>query len=260
MAPIERNGQEIDSIKLNNSEIDTVEVNGQVVFNSQLVVAQSNLTNWYPFDPDRFGGVRTDDVSSIIGGTADSTNYSLSVDGPVFETNVGATEYGKNAYDFNQTTTDRLIIDGAFGFGDTSERTVSAWATFNDSTDSYGCLYGDYTAGGDNIFRYGNNNATTEVYSIGIDGESVSGFPRQSYGFKLWTLTYDGNNFRAYFDGVKQDTLADDPPVSGGDNFKIGNRGGLEDESWGGYITDFRIYNRALTDTEVNQIYLNTEP
>jgi len=224
-----------------------------------------NLTNWYPFDPDTYGGSRTDDVTANVGGSGDDTAYDITdVTNVTYQTDVGPSKFGSNAYLFDPNGgTGRLRLDSSFGFGSTAERTVNVWATFSNDNSDYASLYGDYSGVNDNIWRYQENGGDMVLYANYDDGDgsqTVAGFSRQVYGWKMWTVVYTGNEVRFYFDGVKQDTHTGVGFKTGGHEFALGARDGRNDkESWGGYITDFRIYNRALSDSEVSDIYSNTE-
>ena len=71
--------------------------------------------------------------------------------------------------------------------------------------------------------------------------------------------TYDAStNFRIFYrNGVAGDagnTAAND--FSGGTNFYISGWGhGANIQKWNGFIDDVRVYNRALTPSEIKRLY-----
>ena len=73
--------------------------------------------------------------------------------------------------------------------------------------------------------------------------------------YEEWTHfvgTYDGNTIRAYING----SLVDEKSWSG--NISDPDRVltfGYFGEFWRGYLDDVRIYNRALTEAEIEQLY-----
>jgi Concanavalin A-like lectin/glucanases superfamily len=68
--------------------------------------------------------------------------------------------------------------------------------------------------------------------------------------------TYDGTNQRIYLDGVLGETQASGPPT---DNTVIANIGtlgsGEPGYNFNGSLDDLRVYNRALSASEVKQLY-----
>jgi hypothetical protein len=67
--------------------------------------------------------------------------------------------------------------------------------------------------------------------------------------------TYDGNDVRAYLNGVPAGTNTMAGTISDlNEPLTIGKRAGAY-PFWGGYIDSLRIYNRTLTPGEVTQLY-----
>jgi len=86
---------------------------------------------------------------------------------------------------------------------------------------------------------------------------SVSGLKGQ---FGQVGLRYDGQTVDLIKKGAVVDsTVASlNPPQS---QAKIGHRtNGFASEHFGGIIDSFRIYDSALSDSQINQIHLNTKP
>jgi hypothetical protein len=71
-------------------------------------------------------------------------------------------------------------------------------------------------------------------------------------------LTYDGARLVAYLNGVQQWSVVDTRVLSTvGQSVAIGNGGGVS--SFSGAIDDVRLYNRALSATEVAQLYAQSK-
>jgi len=95
---------------------------------------------------------------------------------------------------------------------------------------------------------------TTSTYTI---DSADAAWPNDSEWHHA-VAVYDGSNGRVYIDGVQSgsDTSATGTINSTSNTVKIGRRSdGFGDTD--GKIQDVRIWNRALTATEVRQLYLN---
>lgn len=102
-------------------------------------------------------------------------------------------------------------------------------------------------------------------------GDNISYTPTlnwQNYNGKwsLYTATYDGSIIKVYFDGVLAGTSS---PVTLNITTSTGSFSGVygdlaigsrwrDQRVWGDYLSDMRIYNYALTDAEVLDLYNQT--
>jgi hypothetical protein len=71
-------------------------------------------------------------------------------------------------------------------------------------------------------------------------------------------LTYDGSNLRAYLNGTLQWTTSDTiTPITSGKTVLIGNgtANGASTAPFDGAMDDVRFYNRALSASEIKQLY-----
>jgi hypothetical protein len=92
-------------------------------------------------------------------------------------------------------------------------------------------------------------------------GEIGSGWDGVNYHDGQWHLvvfTYDGSTTRLYVDGILKEQgsgtgVIDSPPVAliGQLNFSSPSNGSV----FGGIIDDVRVYNRALTESEIQALY-----
>lgn len=84
-----------------------------------------------------------------------------------------------------------------------------------------------------------------------------------SVPYNNWThivITFDQINNKIYINGELNTSISTiDLPDNVTSTFYIGNRGG-EDRAFDGIIDDVLIYNRLLSDTEVNLLFHNTLP
>jgi hypothetical protein len=115
----------------------------------------------------------------------------------------------------------------------------------------------------DFLFGYGSNNILVWMHGIGTGVTSgISGDPTNWYHITMvWNrtaLTYTG-----YINAASPVTSATVPELTGFggvNSIKIGARGDGASPFANGSISDVRIYNRALSATEVEALYNATKP
>ena len=102
-------------------------------------------------------------------------------------------------------------------------------------------------------FARGRYNTATDALLVDQDlGTSV---------FHQLAMTYDGTNIRGYIDGslVGTPTASSGNGASGGsDSFNIGqyiSSSGAGGDWWGGIADDVAVFSRALTNTEIANLY-----
>ena len=155
-----------------------------------------------------------------------------------------------NAGSFNGTASNISITSSGFPAG-ASSRTVSAWVQ-TTSTDLQ------------EVLSYG-TGATGQVFTVGVWGGQIfiSSWASPQYTVSApnvnngsWhhiAVTYDGINASTYMDGILLDTRAFAINTVLGTAY-IGSRV-LPLEFFNGQIDEVGIWNRALTDAEVSQLY-----
>jgi hypothetical protein len=134
---------------------------------------------------------------------------------------------------------------------------------------------GTLTSGTVSVWVYRNR---TGVYEIMLE-DTVSNISFEGDSpFSMWTAnscqtdfatiptgqwshlvgTWDGTTNRTYLNGVQSSANACATPPSALSRFSIGGRfnGSVTSENFSGKMDELRIYNRALTATEVKQLYL----
>jgi|GEM_PF-301141 len=94
------------------------------------------------------------------------------------------------------------------------------------------------------------NGSKQEVWSDGIQG-----YDTETLSLDEWyhvALTYDNSKIKLYLNGLLKDIKEVSGNISSEDILLISNYRGL---SFNGTIDEFRIYNRALSENEVKEIY-----
>ena len=138
-------------------------------------------------------------------------------------------------YPRSLTSNARKIIS----HGDTS--TASGYGYRLDASDTY-VRFGFYASGG-HLFTY-NTPLTLDEWA-------------------LVTATYDGANVKIYLDGVKvsEQAAVFDMDARPAYPVRIGtpNSGADTGRVWDGYLDEVRIYDKALSEQEVKQLYYATK-
>jgi len=250
-------GTNIDSIRLGDgtgiAEVRTGA--GDVVFSAfSPPVAYQNLIAWYPFDSSFYGGSNADDVTAIIGGSGDDTAYDGTVVGATYQSSGGGTDInaGPNsgAFDFDGSN-DRIELP-TDGF-DWSNKSISVWSN-SQARDGGVFMAKD----GDQVRLQDDAGATFE--NDGSFGSVNLTNPQNQWVH--FCLTNDGSTVEAFVDGSSQGTDSWPGPVTTVPDLFIGANNDVEfgtvTNFYDGLIDDFRIYNKRLTSSEVNQIITNT--
>lgn len=150
--------------------------------------------------------------------------------------------------------------------GSLSRFTVEAWVYFNSipTTDYFPSIVTNTYLGGSNVnFSLGFNGANgTGFWNGRLCGGFFNGAWRNTLGFipaiNTWyniCVTYDGTTVRFYNNGVQDSFLTyTGTPATSGSGVRIARR--WDDTNYiDGYIPVVRIYNRALSATEVKANY-----
>jgi len=233
-------------------------------------VAYDNMVAWYPFDSDFYGGVNTSDATALVSGSADSTAYDGTTNQLTYRSTDGVTDIndGANSGAFegnNSTGLDIPVLPLA------TQWTMTAWGYFfNNNNEIQHLVMVDASGWNDDVFvgynadgnsissgmaavHQDSNNQVRTVADSGID-------PVNNTWYHL-AATSDGNTLRFYLDGVEEASAnkagndlnwGSERHIIGGHRFTTR---GLE-----GYVDDVRFYNTALTQSQINDIYLNTQP
>lgn len=137
----------------------------------------------------------------------------------------------------------------------TGELSISAWV-YTGSTNTYQIIAGRLAAGQDNYSLYFDD---TGKFGFEVNG-AIGANSTTSYVANRWyyvTGTFTPNtSIKIYVNGVLEDTNTTSVPASidnASQNFQVGRAaGGFGDLN--GKVDELRVYKRALTSSEVNQL------
>ncbi|UXF50079.1 hypothetical protein 7865G3C2_7 [Haloquadratum phage sp.] len=228
------------------------------------IVAPSDLVAWYPFRQGT--GV---DATAGIDAFGDTTDYSATVNGATYKPSGGVTDIqtGANsgAFEFDGTdddiTSNKALPTDVHG---TSPRTVMYWVkpqVIRDAGQTHVLLGADNQ--GDSfgaLHRDNNGNARLRFVGFGNSFDFDTGKNLSLNSFQHIALTYDGSVVCVFVNGTET-------PISGVSRslntpqreINIAQR---QDNilHLDGLIDGVRVYDTNLPQSQINQIYLNTEP
>jgi len=266
MIPTSIDGTDITGATIDGTDVQEITVDGQTVFTAgpTLPVAYSNLVAWYPFDSAEYGGSNADDVTAIIGGSGDDTAYDGTVSGANYQSSGGVTDInaGANsgAFDFNGSND---IINTNFDIGTTSQFTIMCW--FESGSTNLQAILGQIQFGGPGV---------AEEYGLGITGQGDLVFTMRELNhnprielttsFTTNTLThacarFDNGSMTLFVNGSVANTDTFNSSISPTVNLTIGNRFNFQNLAIDGRVDDARLYDVALSNSQINQIYQNTD-
>ncbi|MBP9758376.1 prepilin-type N-terminal cleavage/methylation domain-containing protein [Candidatus Dojkabacteria bacterium] len=228
-----------------NADTFALEVSTEVVSTPTPDIV-TGLMGWWKMDEASWGTV-TD--SSGNGNNGTTVNGASIVGG----------KYG-NGGNFVRASSQRVIIpdnSALEGFGTMS---VSAWV--NAASNPPDTTTHTILAKGDNTYRLYVGWPKTYTFDMDTPGGicyTDSGVQMNStVGWVNVVGTYNGANCKIYINGELKATY----PISPGgavltNNYELwfGNNSQYTFRSWDGKMDDIRIYNRALSDTEVQALY-----
>ena len=212
-----------------------------------------DLVAWYRFED----GDARDYTATLDAQFADSTAYDGTVNGATFQSNGGVTDFenGTNsgAFDFDN---DNIEVS----LPTYSQLSVSVWVNWDDFNTSYLGPFDTYGSIDTHQFTFHDDGGDSGVLAcLTPDGTFQFG----SVSPDEWThllATYDGSTVTTYLNGSQANSgsasfSADLSEVGIGARF-----GDTTTVVADGRIDDVRIYNRALTSSEVTDIYNATKP
>jgi len=270
MIPTSIDGTDITGATIDGTDVTEITVDGDTVFTAQtLPVAYSNLVAWYPFDSSFYGGSNADDVTAILGGSGDDTAYDGIVSGATHQSSGGSTDINagdsSGYYDFASndeidTQTNVLTSFGPNG----NPFSYSAWFKFtnlfdNDYKPILGNLF-DHTL----LFHWRSGLNRGLGFNVNDDGVEEFYYSGSNLSNGEWfhaVATYDGSGgVNLYVDATNNTNLLEGGRIpQSNTDFYIGNYGNSSYDS-AANIDDVRVYDKALSSSEVTQIFNNTKP
>jgi len=270
MPPTSIDGTDITGATIDGQDVEEITVDGQTVFSAvptiNFPVAYSNLVAWYPFDSATYGGSNADDVTAILGGSGDDTDYDGTVNGATYQSSGGVTDIraGANSGAFDFDGSNDIIDIGIISAIANSEATVCGWIKPNLTTSRQTLinLNGPGGINVDSIFMACWDNG--ELLMHYAAGGSRNQIVENSYAANTYVhmaLTRDSSDVKFYKNGSQINSRTDGGAIS---SFTDGTIGSFDSGGASGFmngeIDDVRIYNTALTSSQINQIYQNTQP
>jgi len=258
MIPTSIDGTDITGATIDGTDVTEITVDGQTVFSAQtLPVAYSNLVAWYPFDSAEYGGFNADDVTAIIGGSGDDTAYDGTVNGATYQSSDGVTDInaGANSGAFDFDGSDDIALGNDSGL-EQVPGTYCGWMKMDINDIQY--IFGG--AAGANMWLSIRLETDLNRFTVGWGGnfENVSVTVDTNEWYHVAARINNSSDVDMILDGLVLGTNTGSEGNNGDDKY-IGSR----DDSFGrldGTVDDFRIYNTALTNTQINQIITNTQP
>ena len=139
---------------------------------------------------------------------------------------------------------------------DLTKFSISAWIKVDNSDPGFTkAILAKETGGTADGYALGQYN---NQWIFWISGNSITSSTGWILGqWKHLVGTYDGTSMKLYLDGVQIGTTIAATMVNNDDEVTIGRwiREGAPERYWDGAIDDIRIYNKALSIEEIEQIY-----
>jgi hypothetical protein len=141
--------------------------------------------------------------------------------------------------------------------------TVSLWINPSSSQVGTGELIRNGT-GGDENYGFNLGNPSGGNYEIRLEGYNGTFVKATTVGYfipaNLWSqvvlIFTQGQNFQVYLNGIFQEAVSF-PYITNlsTSNLNVGGNGGSVSQGYNGSFDDVRIYNRALSASEIQAIY-----
>lgn len=178
----------------------------------------------------------------------------------------GNTPFGSNTGTSFVTGRDGVTANGALNINNTgsiatitglpygnSARTVSLWVKTNNMNSSYNMIFSYGQGSSSNAIgaSYNANNCEMFGYANNLSIPSTN----TNNTWYHFVYTYDGTNAKIYKNGVLLTTQTKNwNTINSSNAFKLGRGVGNEFE-FNGAIDDLKIYNYAVTDADVSNLY-----
>lgn len=209
----------------------------------------TGLVHYWKFDNNTF----TDSVGSL---TFNNTNSVYNTSGRI-----------GGCRSFNSGTTGQYIKTSNEAFGGAGvSASMSFWAySYGNQASTAGLFFKCDVANGDQstfgVQYVGTNELAVSVFTVNSSFNFGPPYPTMSHN--VWNhvvLVYDATagNFHLYINNSKSTVVAD---TSGLRSYNSGWKAGMQKtsaRSFSGKIDEIAIWNRALSDAEVTQLYNNS--
>jgi len=230
---------------------------GTILYSAEPAIPDSGVARWTFDDADTSDSTAVD-VWNDNNGTINGATTGVGGSNQTYTTN--------EAYDFDGTD-DYVAIDQVSDQINGSQQfSVCAWgyATNLPSGGSGGSPNDNQliNIGADTVFILARDDGTWRYGILEDGGTYVQASSSTSYNENVWihhVVTWDGATVRGYQDGAEVTTASGSGDADGGrQDSRIGSTAppdGSSSRVWDGRIDDIRIYNKALTASEVDNLY-----
>jgi hypothetical protein len=224
------------------------------------VPVTDGLVAWY-----RFADGDATDYTNELGVGTNQTAFDGTVNGASFDQSGGVTDFrnGSQSGAFDFDGVDDFIKPNAQPLDSTSDMTVSFFVS-PDDTDISRLLHTNNDQNGFRIF-YDNEtvDGSLSLFEDSGNRDAFTTTPSVPIGqFTQIAVTFDSSLTEANLltNGTLRDTITTTGSGSDPIDVEIGGAAFKGSFFFNGIIDDVRIYDRALSVSEINQIYQNTKP
>jgi CSLREA domain-containing protein len=160
---------------------------------------------------------------------------------------------------FNRTdSVEYVTMSGTTQIDQAQELTLSTWVNLGSTPAGSGYTYMRFITLGNEkaVLRYADLDGSGKLqFYMKIDESILSVAVDPVWQTDTWyhvAGTYDGSNMRLYLNGVEQGSYSTSGTVANGDGIILSGSGA--DENLDGLMDDVRVYNRALSATQIGDM------
>jgi len=243
--PINIDGSDITGATIDGTDVQEVTVDGTQVFSA---IPDSGVSRWTFDDADTDSGTATDVWNGNDG----------TINGPTTgQAGVSNTYDSGESYSYDETD-DSVDIGNVSDF-DLQNFSFAAWIYDDGGTNREGIYWNNASDANGNGWKIATINDEIEVNIIDSNGGSnvfTTSYTQQTPQHIV--VTYDGSDLKIYVNGSESASQSLSITVSyGSDPTAFGYRPVAGDRYFGGRIDDSRLYSKALSSTEVSNLYNN---
>lgn len=164
--------------------------------------------------------------------------------------------YFDQAYLFNGTNTIDVPYDAAFNIADDGALTLTAWVKPTNLNGQYQAFF----VKGVDFWDYGLYiNAGTPKFMFGCQAPNHETFSKTTPQNNQWYFVagvYDNHKWKLYVNGLPEDSIVNGSALYQSTNgIGFAKKGAYRRDFFTGLLDELRMYNRALSDAEVLQLY-----
>ena len=178
-------------------------------------------------------------------GTATATIVGAQTQGPGGVCN-------SNALIGTGTSSSTDYLNTGYATSLTGSWTLSFWSSNITPSSTLFYVVGDVTAGSFRCFTNGVAGADNWILRGSFTDVLIPGGATVAPHLNTWVYDQTAGFMYAYLDGALVNTVAQSPiTISGTGPFKVGSYGSSTGLNTGGFMDDFRLYDRALSPAEI---------